>query len=96
MAAKSSMQALLCCAVFLTSGTSARAQTATSARGTIVGVVVDSATGKPIVAAQVQLQPTHAGDLSHADGRFELRGIAPGVYMLAVERIGYRPRASVL
>jgi iron complex outermembrane recepter protein len=85
-----SIQALFYCAVFLTSAAAARAQTAASARGAIIGVVVDSATGKAIVAAQVQLLPTHAGDLTHADGRFELRGVAPGVYTLAVERIGYR------
>jgi len=61
-----------------------------AAQQSVIGIVVDSLTSRPLPAASVQLLPTHVGDVSHADGRFVLPGIAPGVYTLVVDLIGYR------
>ncbi len=81
---------LFLCLLMVAGMGQASGQAGAAARSQITGVVVDSANGKPIVAASVQLLPTHVGDLTHADGRFVLRAIPPGRYTLVVQRIGYR------
>lgn len=60
------------------------------ARGRVIGVVVDSSTAQPIVAAIVRLLPTGQLETTHADGRFVLSDIEPGTYSLVVEQLGYR------
>ena len=58
--------------------------------GEIEGVVRDAASGEPLAGATVFLVGTRQIAVSHGDGTFHLTGIAPGVYTLRVERLGYR------
>src|SRR5436190_21753784 len=71
-----------------------------SGTGLIVGQVVDAATGRgvPDVAVTPAVATKIASDgsvvnsqavLSDRDGRFVLRGLAPGDYLLAARRSGY-------
>lgn len=48
-----------------------------SAPASLRGTVVDAATGEPLAGARLE-GPSGASAVSDADGRFELRGIAPG------------------
>jgi hypothetical protein len=57
--------------------------------GAIVGVVVDSATGAPLPAAQVRLVGLARGELTHDDGGFAFDDLRPGTYTVAVQRVGY-------
>ncbi len=59
------------------------------ATGSIVGIVSDSASGLPIVAAEVRLTDHHI-DRTHEDGRFEFTGLPTGRYEVTVRRLGYR------
>jgi iron complex outermembrane recepter protein len=60
------------------------------APGAIAGTVTDSATGLPVVGAEVRLVEQHRVDRTHEDGGFEFRDLSPGNYMLSVRRLGYR------
>src|SRR5690348_5106947 len=62
--------------------------------GTIVGSVTDRGTGQPLEAARAQLVSGNAAAASDARGRFMLRNIAPGTYVVRVSRIGYRPEVA--
>ncbi|MGQ0537803.1 MAG: TonB-dependent receptor [Gemmatimonadaceae bacterium] len=58
--------------------------------GTIVGTVVDSATGLPVVAARARIVELHREEVTHEDGSFEHRNLRPNTYTLQVQRLGYR------
>lgn len=62
------------------------------------GVVVDRATGEPLVGAYVALDDgqgsRRAADLASETGTFSLRAPGPGGYTLRVERIGYETWTS--
>ena len=65
--------------------------------GTVRGTLADSATGKPLREAAVSL--TLARDSSYVgfgitdgDGRFTLRNVAVGRYVVQVSALGFRPR----
>lgn len=58
--------------------------------GAIVGTVVDSASGLPVVAARVRIVELHREDLTHEDGSFDHRDLRPATYTLQVQRLGYR------
>ena len=58
--------------------------------GAIVGTIVDSASGLPVVAARVRLVELHREDLTHEDGSFDHRDLRPSTYTLQVLRLGYR------
>ncbi|WP_046242926.1 outer membrane beta-barrel family protein [Hymenobacter terrenus] len=63
-------------------------------KGTIAGVVLDSATGKPLRAASVSLLQGRdssyvAATITGGEGQFELRGVASGAYQLRVTSLGY-------
>ncbi|MGH7694314.1 MAG: carboxypeptidase regulatory-like domain-containing protein, partial [Gemmatimonadaceae bacterium] len=58
--------------------------------GAIVGTVVDSATGLPVVAARARIVELHREDLTHEDGSFDHRDLRPATYTLQVQRLGYR------
>ncbi len=90
------MRALLLLALLLGSGLAGRAQAPTQP-GTVRGALADSATGQPLREASVSL--TLAQDssyvtfgLSDGDGRFALRRVAAGRYVLLVTALGYRAR----
>jgi iron complex outermembrane receptor protein len=57
--------------------------------GTVTGVVVDSASGRPLPAAQVRLLGLNRGELTHDDGTFAFEGLPAGRYAVAVQRVGY-------
>ncbi len=68
------------------------AQEPPSSLGSLEGMVTDARTGAPLLAAQVRIRELGRGDLSHADGRYSLPRLRPGVYTVLVERVGYAPR----
>jgi TonB-linked SusC/RagA family outer membrane protein len=57
--------------------------------GSIVGSVVDDASGAPVSGADVWIEATRFNTVSREDGRFLLAAVDPGVYTLRVFRIGY-------
>jgi iron complex outermembrane receptor protein len=65
------------------------AQASPTASGVIAGVVVDSASGAPLPAAQVRLVGLARGELTHDDGGFAFEELRPGSYTVAVQRLGY-------
>ena len=59
--------------------------------GALVGTVVDSAGGAPIVAARVRVLEAHREDVTHDAGEFAVARVPAGTYTVVVQRIGYRP-----
>jgi hypothetical protein len=61
----------------------------------IVGTVLDSASGRPVEAAQVLLRETAAAQpysvQTDRAGSFVLSRVKPGLYQLLIRRIGYKP-----
>jgi len=55
-----------------------------------VGTVVDSQTGKPLPAANVQILGTTRGASADRDGRFVVANLPPGTYSVRASMIGYR------
>jgi outer membrane receptor protein involved in Fe transport len=79
-------------------GSPARAQTSTT--GEVRGVVVDTA-GAPVAAAIVTISgPTlqgTAGDITGADGSYEIGSLPPGLYTLTISQAGAQiSRSNVL
>jgi TonB-dependent starch-binding outer membrane protein SusC len=60
------------------------------------GIVVDSATGAPIVAANVAVRGTTIGAATGSDGRFTIAGVPAADVPLIVRRIGYGARELVV
>jgi TonB-dependent receptor len=61
--------------------------------GSVRGVLVDSETGMTLIGASVVLEGTTTGSQTDIDGRYEIKGLAPGSYNLAVSYVGYSPAA---
>ena len=59
--------------------------------GIVSGVVVDSATGRPLAAAQVRLVGASRAEATHDDGTFRFTNVPAGVQTIAVQRLGYAP-----
>ncbi len=59
--------------------------------GGLVGRVVDAATGRPIVGADVRLPELGLLTRTDRDGEYRLRGIVAGQHRLRVTSPGYRP-----
>jgi len=57
--------------------------------GELIGRVVDSTTGKPIVDALIVLPASQLSDRSDGSGTFRLRGINPGGQSIRIEHLGY-------
>jgi hypothetical protein len=70
----------------LIAATHASAQTIGAIRGTVV-----DQSGRAVENAQVVLTPGSRRSITLDDGRFAITNIPPGVYTLAVRRIGYEP-----
>ncbi|HEY0811469.1 MAG TPA: SusC/RagA family TonB-linked outer membrane protein, partial [Longimicrobiales bacterium] len=67
-----------------------RADTASAqATGTIQGVVMDAATQRPLIGAQVFIQGTQIGTITNQQGRYTLRNVPVGTHTLGVELIGF-------
>jgi len=80
-----------CAAVFAQSAPPADQNTAS-----VAGVVLNSATGEPVLRAHVLLvqfgrgqQQQNYGALTTADGKFSITGLAAGNYGLSVNRLGF-------
>ena len=67
-------------------------QSQDSGFGTIVGTVVDSATGKPLSSAWIDCAKTALGCLTSIDGKFVVANVPLGIYILNVGRQGCYPR----
>jgi hypothetical protein len=59
--------------------------------GTIQGVVMDVATQRPLIGAQVFIQGTQIGTITNQQGRYTLRNVPVGTHTLGVELIGFSP-----
>jgi hypothetical protein len=57
---------------------------------TIRGTITDLTSGKPLAGASILLLPANAAAISGADGRFEIKEIAPGRVQVAVSITGYK------
>jgi iron complex outermembrane receptor protein len=64
--------------------------------GTIAGIVVDSATGQPLVAAVVRLVGVGRGEATHDDGTFRFAGVPVGAQTVSVQRLGYGQASRVV
>jgi TonB-linked SusC/RagA family outer membrane protein len=62
--------------------------------GRVTGRVVNDATGEPIVLASVGVAPSGARTATDAQGFYELRGLAPGAYLVDVRALGYAPKSE--
>jgi hypothetical protein len=57
--------------------------------GSIYGVITDKATGEPIRAAGVQLNPVGTKTVTGDEGQYEFVELAPGNYTIQVTKTGY-------
>ncbi len=57
--------------------------------GQIVGSVVDSQTGEPLIGANIYLEGTTLGAASDLDGRYLILNVPEGGYTLVVSIVGY-------
>ncbi|NOZ74174.1 MAG: TonB-dependent receptor, partial [FCB group bacterium] len=57
----------------------------------IQGIVVDAATQKPLVGANIIVEETDLGTAADAEGRFLINGVSPGIYHIRFHMIGYKP-----
>lgn len=72
--------------------TSLRAQAVGGAQtGTVVGVVLEQATGQPLDASAVQVVGTKLGSTSDKRGHFIIRGVPAGAATIRAQRLGFRP-----
>jgi hypothetical protein len=59
------------------------------ARGRIVGMVTDAATGGPLPAARVQLRDLPLEGVTDSAGRYVIRDVPPGVHTVSSRMIGF-------
>ncbi|MEO7086291.1 MAG: SusC/RagA family TonB-linked outer membrane protein [Gemmatimonadaceae bacterium] len=57
--------------------------------GTITGRVVAVGSSEPLVEARVTIVNTTSATNTNGDGRYTLRGVAPGQFVIRVLRVGY-------
>ncbi len=62
------------------------------AAATITGRVVDAETNEPLPGVNVYLAHSTRGAASDTEGRYEIRGVAPGSYELVASMLGYASR----
>ena len=80
--------AVLLLAAFSFAPSSANAQA--SATGRITGLVLDSASGRPLAAVQVLVAGTRLGGSTNDLGRFIIANVPAGAVSLETRRVGYR------
>jgi TonB-dependent receptor len=59
------------------------------AGGTLQGIITDSETDEPLIGANVILMESSTGTATDMEGRYDIRGIKPGIYTLRISYIGY-------
>jgi hypothetical protein len=57
--------------------------------GVVAGQVLAEAPEQPIVRAQIQLRPLERHALSDSAGRFRIRDVPPGEYVIVIRAIGF-------
>src|SRR5690625_2327145 len=62
---------------------------ASAQTGSITGSIIDDETGETLIGANVSIDGTTVGTTSDFEGRYELRGLAPGRYDIRFSFIGY-------
>ncbi|MFH1374825.1 MAG: von Willebrand factor type A domain-containing protein [bacterium] len=58
--------------------------------GRIEGIVTDGETGQPVSGASVQIVGTMLGDMTDTDGKYNIKGVEPGIYTLRVTHVHYQ------
>jgi hypothetical protein len=66
------------------------------ARGTLMGIVTDAATGTPLGNTNVYLSSTMIGTTTGPDGTFTLSNIPSGVFLAVASRVGHRVQSHVV
>jgi iron complex outermembrane receptor protein len=69
------------------------APTVLTAQGTIRGRIADAA-GAPLTRALISAEGSGLRTTSDDQGRYEIRGMSPGVYLLRVRLLGYVPQTA--
>src|SRR5439155_20099163 len=66
--------------------------------GRIVGIVTDSAAGRPVPSVNLLVIGSTLGTVTADDGRYVIAGVAPGTYTVEARRLGYAPvrRAGIV
>ncbi|HEY0972359.1 MAG TPA: TonB-dependent receptor [Gemmatimonadales bacterium] len=64
--------------------------------GIVAGVVVDSATGRPLAAARVRLVGLERGEATHDDGTFRFARVPVGAQTISIQRLGYAPAVRMV
>ena len=67
---------------------------AQGATGRVSGIILDSASGRPLSSVQVLLVGTRLGTSSAENGRFVIGNVPTGSYTVESRRVGYRVRRS--
>ena len=58
--------------------------------GTVSGKVTDATNNSPLIGANVILEGTSLGAATDDEGRYEIKGLAAGEYVITVSYIGFR------
>jgi hypothetical protein len=85
------LRALAVALLLLLSARVAVARQGPAAPGAITGRVLDKDTGRPVSGADVSVVGTTGRLRSDLDGRFRTGDLVPGLYVLVVRQLGYRP-----
>lgn len=89
LARRGVVRTVMCTLLALGASVNAVAAQGAPTTGTIAGVVIDSASGAPIVTAFVRLLELHRLEPTHREGQFAFRDVPPGNYTLVGEQLGY-------
>jgi TonB-dependent receptor len=65
------------------------ASDASAKSGKIIGNIVDSETGQPLIGASVYIKDTKMGAATDLDGNYVINRVPPGQYIVIVSSIGY-------
>ena len=59
---------------------------------TISGIVLDNKTNIPLIGANIIIKDTELGSAADKEGRFSIKGLSSGKYILIVSYIGYETK----
>ena len=82
-----SVSALAACCIAVASATNAFAQ----GTGVVKGTIVDSASRRPIEAAQVVIAGTTIGSVTNPTGQYIIRNVPAGSHIVRATRLGHSP-----